>query len=41
MNTQEIKKFKKEYKNKINSIFKFYENKKFITTKIDKIKIYA
>jgi len=41
MNTQEVKKFKKEYKNKINSIFKFYEKEKFKTTKIDKIKIYA
>ena len=33
MNTQEIKKFKKEYKNEINSIFKFYENKNLLQQK--------
>ena len=41
MKIKDIKKFKIKYKNKINSIFKFYENKKFPMAKIDKIKIYA
>lgn len=41
MSFKEITKFKKEYQNRINNIFLFFENNRKLNMKLHKIKIYA